>query len=215
MTVRPLSGAISILLLMMLAAPAPAAAEEYSEAVHYERISPAQPTSDPTRIEVLEVFWYGCPHCYDFEPYLGRWLKNKPEDVHFTRMPGVFRPNWVPHARAYFTAETLGVLDRVHLPLFEEIHQNEKAVDDQAALQAFFVKQGIAAEDFARVYDSFAVDGKIRNAMAKGAAYGIQGVPSVIVNGKYRSSGSLAGNYDTLMKIVDYLIQKERDAGSR
>ena len=103
----------------------------------YNVISPPQPTHTGKKIEVLEVFWYACPHCYDFEPYVKEWLQNKPDDVEFRRMPGIFRKNWIPHAKAYFTAEKLGVLDTIHTPLFDAIHKQRKKIHDDDAIKKF------------------------------------------------------------------------------
>ena len=193
------------------AIPAVSAAD-FQEDVHYERITPPQPTASGDKIEVLEIFWYGCPHCYDFEPYSEEWLKHKAADVEFRRLPGVFRDSWVPHARAYYTAEALGKVETIHPALFKAIHVDHRQIADEKSLAEFFSEQGVSAKEFAETYGSFAIDAKVRQAATSAAAYGISGVPAVIVNGKYRTSGSLAGNYETLLKIIDYLVDTERQA---
>ena len=169
-----------------------AAQEAYVEGQHYEKLVPQQPVQSGDKIEVLEIFWYGCLHCYHFEPFLEKWLSSKADDVEFRRMPGVFRNDWVPHARAYYTAETLGVLDKIHSPLFQALHKQHRQVTDQKSLADFFVEQGVARDKFDSTYNSFAIDSKTRQAKTMSREYGIAGVPSVIINGKYRSSGTMA-----------------------
>ncbi|MCG8324184.1 MAG: thiol:disulfide interchange protein DsbA/DsbL [Thiotrichales bacterium] len=171
----------------------------------------AQPTDVAEgKIEVVEVFWYGCPHCYDFEPFLEDWLKNKPDDVEFKRMPGIFRENWVPHARAYYTALELGVLDSVHRPMFNAIHKHRKKLDSQSQLRKLFAENGIDEDAFDKVYESESVTSKVRKAMLMGRRYQIRGVPSVIVNGKYLTGASIAGNFENMLKAIDQLVDKER-----
>ncbi len=186
-----------------------ASAEEFIEGKDYEVISPAQPTSTGDKVEVLEMFWYGCPHCYHFEPNINRWLKTKPAQAEFVRLPAVLRPEWAFFARAYYTAEALGVLDKIHTPLFEKIHELKQPPRDEAELKAFFKEYGVKEEDFANTFRSFAVDSKVRRAQDMSARYGANGVPTMIVNGKYRTSGSQAGSAENVIKVVNYLIQKE------
>ena len=176
----------------------------------YTRIVPAQPTQAIDKIEVLEVFWYGCPHCYEFEPYVEKWLQSKAEDVEFRRMPGIFSKNWIPHARAYFTAEKLSVLDIIHSSLFEALHEEKKRLYTEDELKDFFVSKGIDGDEFTEVYNSSEVETKFKQAFVMGQRYKITGVPAVIINGKYMTSGSLAGSYDNLLKTIDDLVDKER-----
>lgn len=184
---------------------------------NYELVSPPQPTESKDKIEVLEIFWYGCSHCYHFEPELEAWLERKPEDVMFRRMPGIFRKNWMPHARAFYAAEKLGILDKIHRPLFDAIHRdNRQLFSDEAILEFVVELEGVDGEAFRKAFNSFSVEGKVKQAMRLSRAYGIQGVPSLIVNGKYYSSGSIAGSYPEMLKVIDTLVDKERakSAGS-
>jgi thiol:disulfide interchange protein DsbA len=181
-------------------------------AKQYEEIRPPQPTSAPNQIEVVEMFWYGCPHCYTFEPYIERWLGAKPNDVTFVRVPAVFSAGWEPHARAYYAAETLGVLDKVHRSLFDAIHRDRAPLQDEKSLARFFAARGVPEQDFHKAYDSFAVNGKVARANQLTHDYQITGVPAVIVNGKYRTSATLAGGYENLLKVVNELIERERTA---
>ena len=198
------------LLAMLFIVPLAAqAADTFKEGEHYERITPEVATQADGKIEVVEVFWYGCHHCYSFEPDIKKWLKSKPDDVEFRRVPGVFARNWIPHARAYYTAEILGVTDAIHTPLFEAIHDEGRRIGDEDSLARFFAEHGVAEADFREAYNSFSVDTKTRQALVASKEYGISGVPSVIVNGRYRTSARLAGTYENLLKIVDALVDKE------
>lgn len=180
---------------------------------YYQQIRPAQPTQAPEgKIEVAEVFWYGCPHCYAFEPILESWLKTKPDDVVFRRIPGVLNKNWVPHAKAYFTAEKLGILEKIHKPLFDAIHKERRRIFTEDQLRDFFEEQGVDPDEFNKIYNSDEVETKTKQAFFLARGYRLTGVPSVVVNGKYLTSGSLAGSYENLLKVVNYLIEKERGA---
>ncbi len=177
----------------------------------YKLIIPAQPTqSAEGKIEVVEVFWYGCPHCYDFEPYVENWLKDLPEDVEFRRMPGIFNKSWIAHAKAYFTAEKLGVLDKIHGSLFGALHRERKRIYTEDELKDFFISKGIDGDEFTRVFNSSEIETKFKQAFVMGQRYKITGVPAVIVNGKYMTSASMTGSYENLLKTVDQLADKER-----
>jgi len=214
-TNNPLHRLIAPLLLAAACASSPLAAQEFVEGRDYERVEPAQNTATGERIEVREIFWYGCPHCFDFEPYIERWLQDAPEDVQFVRMPAVFRQSWAIHARAFYAAKALGVLEDVHSELFSAIHVERRKLVNQESIAAFFAEQGAADEEtFNSAYESFAVEGKVKQAATLSRRYGITGVPAMIVNGKYRSSGRMAGGYDRLLKIVDHLVAMEREGRS-
>lgn len=177
----------------------------------YKEVRPAQPTEVEGKIEVLEIFWYGCPHCYDFEPYLSQWLQSKPEDVNFRRMPGIFNQNWIPHAKAYFTALKMGVLDKVHRSLFDAIHKEKRRIFSDEELMDFVVELGIDGDEFSRIYNSNEINTKIKQAFVMGQRYGVTGVPAIVVNGKYLTSGSYTKSYENLLKVVDILVDKERE----
>ncbi len=178
----------------------------------YQLVSPPQPTKTGDKIEVLEIFWFGCPHCFHFEPILNKWRKQLPADVEFRHMPGVFRKNWVPGARAYYTAKVLDVDDRVHEAIFNAIHLEHRKLYDQDSFGDVFEANGVSREDFNKAWNSFTVENQVREAMQMSRQYGISGVPSIIVNGKYRTSASLAGSFEDMLKVVEQLIDKERTA---
>jgi len=199
-------------LLFVMVLPGSALAKGYQEGKEYVRLTSPQPTSTDGKIEVVELFWYGCPHCFDLEPTVQAWLENKPGDVELVRMPAVLGQRWELLAQAYYTAELLGIVDKIHPALFKAIHEKHMKIDDEASLQAFFVDQGVSAEDFKKTFNSFAVAVKMNNSRQMTRRYRITGVPTIIVNGKYSTSGSLAGSNQAIFDVVDYLVEQERAA---
>lgn len=195
--------------LLSLSCIAASAGGDYKEGEHFERIKPEVPTHADGKVEVVEVFWYGCHHCYSFEPHISKWIKAQGDNVVVRRVPGIFSRGWVPHARAFYAAETLGVLDTIHTPLFEAIHNDRQKIGDEDSLAKFFAKYGVSEADFREAYNSFSVDTKTRQAMTLSKEYGITGVPSMIVNGRYRTSARLTGTYEDLLKVVDDLVDRE------
>ena len=195
------------LILIFMSFAALLKAEEQSS-TGYEAVSPPQPTTNPAKVEVIEFFWYGCPHCYSFEPSLSAWLKTKPENVEFIRIPAIFNEQWGKHAKAYFTAEALGVVDKVHVDLFEGV-QEKKELETEDQLAKFFAAHGVKEAEFRDAYNSFMVDSKMRQAPTIAAKYGITGVPAIIVNGKYRTNGTLAGSQEKMIDVMNTLIKKE------
>ena len=185
-------------------------ADEFVLGQHYQEVKPVvAPSSAADKVEVLELFWYGCPHCYAFEPQLQEWIKKKADYIEFVRVPAVFAQNWEVHARAFYAAQQLGVLEKLHGPVFEAIHKDGQKLSSEEDITQFFAAKGVAAEAFKKAYNSFDVDTKTRRAIALTREYGITGVPALIVNGKYRSSAQEAGDFATLLKLVDYLAAKE------
>jgi thiol:disulfide interchange protein DsbA len=185
-------------------------AEEEAFVGKYDLIKTPQPTNNSEKIEIVELFWYNCPHCYQFEQQLGPWLKNQPADVEVIFMPAVFSEGWAVLAKAYYTAEILGVLDKVHHALFEALHVQHRKIKTEQEVQAFFVEQGVEPQAFDKIYNAFSVDTKTRRATLLTRQYGITGVPALVVNGKYRISGSHVTSYGEMVEVVNYLIQKER-----
>jgi thiol:disulfide interchange protein DsbA len=183
-----------------------------AEPVGYETLSPAQPTHNPDKIEIIEFFWYGCPHCYDFEPLLEKWVKALPKNVEFIRQPAVFSELWGKHAKAYFTAEALGVVDKVHNDFFETLQTKKQHLETEDELAKFFVAHGVNENEFRTTYNSFLVDTKVRQAATTAGRYGITGVPAIIINGKYKTNGPLAGSHEKMLEVINQLIQKESKA---
>ncbi len=196
------------LLILMFACSALLKAEEAG----YQTLSPAQPTQHADKVEVIEFFWYGCPHCYSFEPLLNKWVKSQPANVEFIRQPAVFSDTWGKHAKAYFTAEALGVVDKVHADIFDTIQNKKEKLETEEQLAKFFVAHGVDETQFHEAYNSFLVDSKMRQATAIAARYGITGVPAVVVNGKYLVNANLAGSHEKMIEVMDKLIKPESAA---
>lgn len=179
-----------------------------AEGSEYERVSPPLPTQvSGNKIEVVEMFWYGCPHCFQFEPKVQNWLKKKPANVEFIRIPATFNPIWKLHARMFYTAEVLGVGEKLHKLTFDAYHIKRQRLRTEAEIRQHFVKHGVKGEDFDDAFRSFAVEVKLNRAIELTRNSGITGVPAMIVNGKYRTKNS--ANASTL-DIVDFLIKKEK-----
>ena len=209
---NPIRSLLASLVLASLAVLAPAGVAlgaGIDPSGKYDAIKPPQPTETPGKVEVLEVFSYACPHCFTFLPTMENYEKTKPDYVEVRHMPAIFRESWVPLARAYYTAELLGVVDRVHRPIFEAIHVHKEPLDDRDTLMKFFEKYGVSNDDFNKTYDSFAVESLLRKSQVMQGRYRVMGTPSVIVNGKYRVSGNLAGSPEEMMLVVGALAERE------
>ena len=170
------------------------------------------PTDQPGKIEVLELFWYGCPHCYHMEPQLAAWVKNLPKDVYFKRVPGLPQPAWAPMAKAYYAMESLGVLEKLHSKLFEAIHkQRTLRPDDEAATIDWITKQGgLDRKKVEAAFNSFSMNTKLMKAAQIFRASGATGVPALIIDGKYVSSSTMAGGNSQVLQVADYLVEKAR-----
>jgi thiol:disulfide interchange protein DsbA len=197
-----------LVFMMLMASSALLQAADYKEGVHYKKLSPQQ-SQTGENVEVLEFFWYGCPHCYTFEPYVNAWKKSKPDNVDFARVPAIFRPDWEVQARAYYALSNMGVIEDMHIKIFEAMHKQKKRLDTRQKITDFLVSNGVDKAAFEKEYNSFTTDGMVRKAKKKMKAYRIQGVPSMVINGKYLTSGSMAGSYDNMVKITNYLVEKE------
>ena len=180
------------------------------EGIDYQLVTPAQPTSTGDKIEVVELFWYGCPHCFQLEPLLNKWkAEGKPANAEFVRIPASLNPKWELHARAYYAAEVLGILDKSHEALFDAMHAQKKRMNTEEELAEFHAGFGVSASDFRNAMHSFAVETKVRRAKQLSERYGITGVPMLIVNGKYRTGATLTGSNEALLNVVNALIEKE------
>jgi thiol:disulfide interchange protein DsbA len=197
--------ALSSLLILLMSGSALLKAEPAG----YETLTPAQATQHPDKVEVIEFFWYGCPHCYAFEPDLEKWVKTLPKNVEFIRQPAVFSELWSKHAKAYFVAEALGVVDKIHSDFFDAIQNKKQKLETEEELAAFFKAHGVDEAQFHEAYKSFATDAKMRQAPALAARYGITGVPAVVINGKYITNGPLAGSHEKMIGVMDKLVKQE------
>lgn len=195
-----------------LAQPAPAPlATRFVAGKHYTLLNPAQPTSSaPGQIEVAEFFMYTCPHCYNFEPFVQTYLSKKPADVNFIRVPTVFNQTAQLHARAFYTAEVMGILETTHYPMFKAIHVDRNMLASEEAIIDLLTPLGVNEAEFRKNFNSFAVDTKMRQGATMARRFQISSVPNVIVNGKYLTGGAMAGSYETLLEIIDELVMIER-----
>ncbi len=201
-----------LLLAMPLSVLAEAGGQTYEAGKDYDVITPAIRTADPHKIEVTEFFWYGCGHCYAFEPLLEQWEKGLPEDVSFRGSPAMWNARMEVHARIYYVAEVLGVLDTLHAAAFQAMNVDHKPLATEAEIGQLFVANGVSAEDFTKAFNSFGVGSEVRQANARARAAKIDGTPTLMVDGKYRISTRKAGNQANMLKIADFLIAKERAA---
>jgi thiol:disulfide interchange protein DsbA len=178
--------------------------------VDYQRLSPTQPTSSPPdQVEVAEVFWYGCPHCFHFDPMVEAWRAKKPDYVNFIRIPALWNPLLQLHARAFYTAEALGKGAEMHSEFFKEIHERGNGLDTEQKLQEFFGRFGVDATAFKTAFDSFAVHAKLQRADELNRRYRIGGVPTLIINGKYTTEGGQTASYEELLELVNVLAASE------
>lgn len=194
---------LSAFLLIGIFTYAPAMSEKYTT------LDKAVSTSvGKGKIEVIEVFWYGCGHCYSLEPHVQKWLKTKPKNVEFIRIPAPLNNFWEVHARLYYIADALGVVDKFHPLIFKEIMQKNNYLDNKVKIADFFAKYGQDKQQIINLYDSFGVNNAVIKAKSKVLAYKITSVPQVIVNGKYIVNAGSAQGTENIFKVVDQLLLK-------
>ena len=192
--------------------PAPAHAQGGPvEGTHYVRLSQPVPAGPAGKIEVIEFFWYGCPHCNAFEPTLDPWVKQLPADVAFHRVPVAFSAEpFVAHQRIFYALDSLGLVAAMHRKVFYAIHNDRLRLDKPVDISAFMARNGVDAAKFIEAYDSFSVQGKAKQATQQAAAYKIDGVPAIGIQGRYYTSGSLAGTNEKALAVADFLVQRVR-----
>ena len=187
-----------------------AQAENIEAGKQYVELSSAVPVSKPGKIEVVELFWYGCPHCYHFEPTINPWIAKLPDDVNFVRVPAMFGGVWDLHGQMFITLQTMGVEAKVHAAVFEAIQKGGKKLASPDEMAEFLATQGVDNDAFLKTYNSFGVKGQVANAKRLGMAYQISGVPAMVVNGKYRFDIGSSGGPEQTLDVADQLIAKER-----
>jgi thiol:disulfide interchange protein DsbA len=202
---------VMVISLCLLWLPIIACAQEqagFQEGTDYRRLETPVATATEDKVEVVETFWYGCGHCYRLEPVIEEWLKKKPDNVTFLRIPAVLGSSWEPHARAYYTAEVLGVLDKTHKPLMDAIHLQKRSLSNEDQLAEFFAEHGVDKEAFSKAYNSFEVETRLQRSQQLVRRYRIQGVPAIIVNGTFVTNGTMAGSVPRIFEVVNYLVEK-------
>ena len=181
--------------------------------VDFSELRPQQPVEAKGKVEVLEFFWYGCPHCYTLEPLLEKWAAQLPADVQFRRVPAVFNDNWARDAAVFYTFEALGVLEKLHRPFFDAIHRDRVNTRDQSARNDWLQKNGVDVKRFEDAYKSFGVQSKVKRAQQLSVAYRIDGTPALAVQGRYTISAEQGRTQQGMLGIADYLIGVARKGG--
>ncbi len=193
----------------LLAASGAAIAQPLTPGKDYRVLQPAQPVDNPKRIEVIEFFWYGCPHCYDLQPALRAWLAKKP-DVEFRHVPAVFRESWIPHTRLFYSLEAMNLLPKLHDEVFKAIHEQKAELSDLAQMQAWLAKRGVDPRQFAEVYNSFGVQSRVQRSIQMSKSYGLSGTPTLVVNGRYLTSPAMTQGHERTFAVIDQLIAQIR-----
>ena len=196
-------------ILMWLLSPA-LSAETYQAGVHYVEVPVQKNVTRTDKIQITEFFWYGCPHCFKFDPIVRKWQTTLADDVAFNHSPSMWSKPMKLHARAYYTATALGVLDSVHESLFDAMNIHGQRLQSKAEIAKIFEEQGVSSEDFNKTFDAFGTISKVKQADQRARNLRISGVPSMVVNGKYRVTAGMVKTYGDMIKVVDYLIEKER-----
>lgn len=198
------------LFFLLLGAGLSSARAEIKADRDYVQIPTALPTQSGKKVEVIEFFWYGCPHCYDMQPHLKAWLKHKPLDVEFRYLPAIFRDGWVPNAKTFYALEALGVQEKLHEQVYDAIHAENLDLNNEQVLFDWVAKHGVDRKKFMDAYNSFSMQAKISKSVRMPKDYGLKGVPALVVDGKYLTSGTLAGSPEEVIKVLDQLIEKAR-----
>ncbi len=191
----------------------PLAKEKYVEGEHYQRIAKPVKTANADKIEVTEVFWYGCPHCNQFRPVFESWKKTQKEDVDVQHSPAIWNKPMIMHAHIFYTAKALNLLDKMHKEVFDAMHIQKKRMVSKKQIFALFEKHGVTQEQFDKTFESFGIKSQVKQANSRARQYGITGTPEIIVNGKYRVSGRMVqGGQREVLQVAAFLVEKEREA---
>jgi len=201
---------IVVLALILLFVPlTTSAASKFEEGVNYFEIFPSYPDNKEGKVVVREFFWYSCPACYKFEPFVKKWAAGLGDDVEFIQVPAVFNKTARMHAEVFYALKLMGKAKELHDPIFNTIHQEKRKLNTLKDMEKFLAARGVDMAKFKAMRQSFAVQTQVNRAGALGQRYGISGVPSLVVNGVYRSGRNR--NYDDVIELLDYLIDKERN----
>ena len=200
-------------LTLPVATPALAQARQFKEGKDYKRLDkPVAPDAPAGKVDVIEFFWYSCPHCNVFEPTLDAWVKAAPKDLSIRRVPVAFNASFVPQQKLFYTLEGMGKLDALHAKVFRAIHVEKAKLAKDDEILAWVTQQGVDAAKFKEVDGSFSVANQVRRASQLQDAYGVEGVPSMGVAGKYYTDGTMAGSMQTVLQVVEYLAATARKA---
>lgn len=182
----------------------------------YTLVKPPQPTESGNKVEVLEFFWYGCPHCNNLQPSLEAWLKRKPADVEFRRIPAVFQDSWIPLTKAYYTIETMGLVDKLHQEMFAALHKQRLPLVNAESIFDWAATKGVDRKKFADVYNSFGINGRTQRSIELTRKFDIPGTPALVIDGRYLTAPSRtlkadhSVDYERFFQVVDGLIAEAR-----
>ncbi len=176
----------------------------------YKVLSNPQSTQNESGIEVIEFFWYGCPHCNNLHPHIKAWLENIPEDVHFRYVPAIFRSNWVPGAKAFYTMEAIGATGILHDRIYDAIHRDKVNLTQEPVLFDWVAKQGVDREEFVNAYNSFGIQNQVARSTQMTRQYQLTGVPALVIDGRYMTSGKKGGTPQDAIKVLEALLEKVR-----
>ena len=200
-------------LTLPVANPAMAQARQFKEGKDFKRLDkPVAPDAPAGKVDVIEFFWYSCPHCNAFEPTLDAWVKAAPKDLSVRRVPVAFNASFVPQQKLFYTLEGMGKLDALHAKVFRAIHVEKAKLAKDDEILAWVTQQGVDVAKFKEVYGSFSVANQVSRASQLQDAYGVEGVPSMGVAGKYYTDGTMAGSMQTVLQVVEYLAATARKA---
>ena len=200
-------------LTLPVANPAMAQARQFKEGKDFKRLDkPVAPDAPAGKVDVIEFFWYSCPHCHAFEPTLDAWVKAAPKDLSIRRVPVAFNASFVPQQKLYYTLEGMGKLEALHAKVFRAVHVEKAKLAKDDEILAWVTQQGVDVAKFKEVYGSFSVANQVRRASQLQDSYGVEGVPSMGVAGKYYTDGTMAGSMQTVLQVVEYLAATARKA---
>ena len=195
-------------------------AEAPKVGAEFDAVTQPISTDNAAKIEVMEIFWYGCPHCYHMDPVLNAWVKKQAGDVYFKRVPGLPNPSWAPMAKAFYAMEALGVQEKLHTPLFDAINKTKtlNPTDEKATIEWVTAQSGLDKLKVAQAFNSFTINTNLNRAALIFRNSGATGVPSLVIDGKYITSSTMAGGNEQALKVADYIIdniRKEKAAGTK
>ncbi len=209
---------LALTLALLLSAAAAANDGLYLAGADYRELPQRLPSAgaESGKIQIIEFFWYGCPHCYALEPYLESWMKSgMPAEATYVRVPAALNPSWRVHAKAFYVAEALHLLDQIHQAMFDAIHQERQSLSDEASIRALFLEHGADGAKFDAAWRSYAVEAKLRRAESLARMAGINGVPTMVVGGRFESTVTLAGGREELLQVVNYLVTLAQEMSAK
>jgi protein dithiol oxidoreductase (disulfide-forming) len=203
-------GIAFLALALMLAAVPIAASAQIQVGREFNRLDPPRPVATGSRIELIEFFYYGCPVCYETQPLLSRWLVTAPDYVEIRRVPAMSSENWEPFAKLYYALEALEQIGRLHWPIYDNIHFEDVALNDEKVMADWVSRNGVERQKFIDAYDSPAIRAKVKAARELIKVYDVRSVPTFVIDGKYLTSASLAGGTRQVIQVLDELVKRAR-----